>query len=54
LLAEAAPHYEEFIILRYNAINEPPFPFAWTNHNLMEQNYGSALLRIYREYDRRF
>jgi hypothetical protein len=54
LLADAAPHYNEFIILRYNAINEPPFPFAWTNHNLMEQNYGSALLRICREYDRRF
>jgi hypothetical protein len=54
LLADAAPHYDEFIILRYNATNEPPFPFAWINHNLIEQNYGSAVIRICREYDRRF
>jgi hypothetical protein len=54
LLADAAPHFNEFIILPYDATNEPPFPFAWVNYNLTEQNYDSALLRICREYDRRF
>jgi len=54
LLADAAPHFNEFIILPYDAINEPPFPFMWVNANLVEQNYGAALLRISREYDRRF
>lgn len=29
LQANAAPHFDEFIILRYDAINEPPFPFTW-------------------------
>jgi hypothetical protein len=54
LLANAAPHFDEFIILPYDATNEPPFPFAWVNYTLIEQNYSSALLRICREYDRRF
>lgn len=54
LLADAAPHFDEFIILHYNATNEPPFPFAWVNHTLTVQNYGAALVRISREYDRRF
>jgi hypothetical protein len=54
LVVDAAPHFDEFIILRYDASNEPPFPFAWVNYRLIERNYGSALLRICREYDRRF
>lgn len=54
LQSEVASHFDEFIILRYNATNEYPFPFSWVDHNLTSQNYGSALLRISREYDRRF
>lgn len=54
LQADAAPYFEEFVILHYDATNEPPFPFAWVNHSLTAQNYGSALLRICRESDRRF
>jgi hypothetical protein len=54
LLTDPAPHFDEFIILRYDATNEPPFPFAWANYTLTVRNYGSALLRICREYDRRF
>ncbi|MCA1621181.1 MAG: hypothetical protein LC795_18110 [Acidobacteria bacterium] len=54
LLADAAPHFDEFIILHYEAINEPPFTFSWANYTSTVQNYGSALLRISREYDRRF
>lgn len=54
LLADAAPHFDEFIVLHYEATNEPPFPFAWVNYTLTAQNYGAALVRISREYDRRF
>jgi hypothetical protein len=54
LLADAASHFDEFIILHYAATNESPYPFAWVNFTLTSQNYGSSLLRISREYDRRF
>jgi hypothetical protein len=54
LIADAAPHFDEFIVLRYEATNEPPYPFAWMNQSLTLQNYGAALLRVSREYDRRF
>jgi hypothetical protein len=54
LLSDAAPHFNEFIVLHYEAINEPPFPFSWVNYTSTVQSYGSALLRISREYDRRF
>ncbi len=54
LIADAAPHFDEFIILHYSATNEPPYPFSWINLTLTSQNYGSSLVRIIREYDRRF
>ena len=54
LLMDAASHFDEFIVLGYKAINEPPFPFEWVDYQLTADNYGSALLRICREYERRF
>lgn len=54
LLADAAPHFDEFILLPYSATNEPPFPFSWVNYTLTSQNYGASLVRISREYDKRF
>jgi hypothetical protein len=54
LLADAALHYDEFIVLHYAATNEPPFPFSWVNFTLTSQNYGSSLLRVSRKYDQRF
>jgi hypothetical protein len=54
LVTDAAPHFDEFIILHYSATNDPPFPFSWVNFTLTSQNYGSSLVRISREYDRRF
>lgn len=50
----AAPFYDEFLVLPFAATNADPFPFSWVNASLSAQNYGSALLRISREYDRRF
>lgn len=54
LLAEAAPAYDEFIVLHYSATNDPPFPFSWVNYTRTFADYGAALVRISREYDRRF
>jgi hypothetical protein len=54
LLADAAPFFDEFILLPYAATNELPFPFSWVNYTLTSQNYGASLVRISREYDKRF
>jgi hypothetical protein len=54
LRAEAAPSFDEFILLPYSATNESPFPFTWVNYTLTAQNYGASLVRIIREYDARF
>jgi hypothetical protein len=54
LVAQAARDYDEFVILRFAATNDDPFPFAWVNALQTEQDYGAALVRISREYDRRF
>jgi len=54
LRADAAPEFDEFIVLRYRATNEPPFPFEWVDYSATRQDYGAALARISREYERRF
>ncbi len=54
LLADAAPSFDEFILLSYAATNESPFSFSWVNYTLTSQNYGASLVRISREYDKRF
>lgn len=54
LLNNAAPDYDEFIILHYSATNEEPYQFSWVNYTATSQNYGASLVRICREYDRRF
>jgi len=54
LVAEAKPHFDEFLILRYRATNVDPFPFEWVDTRATELDYGAILTRISREYDRRF
>ena len=54
LLRDVAPLYDEFIVLHYSATNESPFPFRWVNFDQTSADYGAALVRISREYDRRF
>ncbi len=54
LLAQARDAFDEFLILRFRARNEAPFPFTWVNQNATALDYGAALTRIVREYDRRF
>lgn len=54
LLAEIAPKFFSFLILKYKATNEPPYPFEWVSYADTFQDYGAALVRISREYDTRF
>ena len=54
LRAEVEPLYDEFVVLRYSATNDEPFSFAWANREDTTRNYGASLLRICREYDKRF
>jgi hypothetical protein len=51
---KVAPYYDELLILRFQATNIPPYEFGWVNKRETEQLYGSALVRISAEYDRRF
>ena len=53
LIQEARPFFDEFIILRYSATNDAPFPFHWTNLQATERDYGAALTRISALYDLR-
>jgi hypothetical protein len=54
LLTQAAPAFDEFVILRFEATNEPLFPFAWTNERATLMDYGAALARISQQYESRF
>lgn len=46
--------YDEFLILKYRARNEPPYSFEWVNQKDTAMRYGAALIRISNEYQRRF
>jgi len=54
LRADALPAFDEFVVLRYRATNEAPFPFEWVDYDATRQDYAAALARISREYQRRF
>ena len=54
LINGVAPYFDEFIVLKYRATNEAPFPFEWVDYQETMQEYGSSLVRISREYDRRY
>ena len=54
LKGSAAPVFDEFLILRYRASNQEPYPFEWVDYNRTFRDYGAILTRISREYDRRF
>ena len=53
LMAEAAPAYDELVVLPFAATNDAPFPYEWVDRVKTERDYGAALVRICREYDRR-
>jgi hypothetical protein len=51
LTARAARNFDEFIVLRFRASNEPPFSFEWMDQRETMLDYGAALTRIARKYD---
>jgi len=53
-LAEVSSQFDELILLRFRATNEPPYPFEWVNESESRQEYVAALIRISNEYQRRF
>lgn len=54
LIQHAARAFDEFIVLQFEATNEPLFPFAWTNERATLMDYGAALARISQQYEARF
>ncbi len=54
LNAGARPHYEEFLILPFQASNAESFPFAWSSLPSTRQELNAALLRTLRLYENRF
>jgi len=54
LLAGAAPDFDEFLILRFRATNQPPYPFEWVNYKDVRLDYAAALTRICSRYQQRF
>ncbi len=54
LRAKAAPSFDEFQVLRFRATNIAPFPFEWVDYTKTASEYSALLLRVSREYDKRF
>ncbi len=54
LALEAAPAFDEFIVLEFEATNAKPFPFRWLNEARTKREYAAALSRVLDRYDGRF
>lgn len=54
LLRLAAPAFDEFLVLKFSATNQPPYKFQWLKEKATMMDYGSALARISQQYEKRF
>jgi len=54
LQSEAAPEFDEFIVLRFKATNAPDYPFEWVSYDETRLDYAAALSRISARYQQRF
>lgn len=54
LMAQAAPDFDEFLVLRFKAKNAPPFLFEWVDYDKTRLDYAAALTRISARYQQRF
>ncbi len=54
LRAEAAPEFDEFLVLRFKATNAPPYPFQWVSFRDTQLDYSAVLARIGATYQQRF
>jgi hypothetical protein len=53
LIEHAAPIYNEFLVLRYRATNENPYPFEWVDFNETRLNYAALLTRVSSAFQQR-
>jgi hypothetical protein len=53
LTAHVAASFTEFLLLRYKATNEDPFPFSWVDWEQTRLDYAAALTRISRLFQQR-
>lgn len=53
-LTEVEDSYDEFVVLKFRARNEPPYMFEWVDEKDTQLGYGAALMRISNEYQSRF
>jgi hypothetical protein len=54
LISQASSAFDEFIILRFRARNQPPFEFQWMDESRTSLDYGALLIRLLRKYEVRF
>lgn len=54
LIEIARPAFDEFVLLRFKATNQEPFPFSWIDERGTAADYGAALVRISNLYEQRF
>jgi hypothetical protein len=54
LRADAAAEFDEFLVLRFKATNEPPYPFEWADYTETRLDYAAALSRVSARYQQRF
>jgi hypothetical protein len=52
-LGEAAAAFDEFLVLRFRATNERPYPFEWVHLEGTRLDYGAVLVRVSRKYEER-
>ncbi|MEI7900786.1 MAG: hypothetical protein WCK89_11065 [bacterium] len=50
----AAPAFDELQLLPFRATNTSPYPFEWVAYDTTRMEYAALLVRVSREYDRRF
>lgn len=53
LLQYAEPSFDELLVLQFEATNEPPYDFSWTNEAKTFLDYGAILARISSLYEKR-
>lgn len=53
LVELAAPTFDEFMVLPFDATNEPPFSFQWVNEKASLMDYGAILARVSQQYESR-
>jgi hypothetical protein len=54
LRSDAAPVFDEFMVLRFKATNAPPYPFEWLSYRDTHLDYGAVLSRICSRYQQKF